>query len=62
MRDPNRIYTICNRLAAVWQKEVPDWRLTQLFVNFMSSMRSDCFYMEDDEFIERLEEFLAKTV
>ena len=58
MRDPNRVYTICTRLAQTWEANVPDWRLTQLFVNFMSHMRSDCFYMEDEDFITRLEEFL----
>ena len=58
MRDSNRVYAICTRLARIWEKNVPDWRLTQLFVNFMSHMRSDCFYMEDEDFITRLEEFL----
>ena len=60
MRDPNRVYAICTRLAQAWEKNVPDWRLTQLFVNFMSHMRSDCFYMEDEDFITRLEEFLKE--
>lgn len=60
MRDPNRIYNICARLAKTWYDNVPDWRLTQLFVNFMSHMRSDCFYMEDEDFVMRLEEFLKE--
>ena len=60
MRDPNRVYAICTRLAETWGKNVADWRLTQLFVNFMSHMRSDCFYMEDEDFIMRLEEFLKE--
>ena len=58
MRDPNRVYAIWTRVAQTWQKNVHDWRLTQLCVNFMSHMRSDCFYMEDEDFITRLEEFL----
>ena len=60
MRDPNRIYAICTRLAQTWEKNVPDSRLTQLFVNFMSRMQSDCFYMEDEDFIMKLEEFLKE--
>ena len=48
MRDPNRIYNICFQIAKVWHDNVPDWRFTQLFVNFMSHMQSDCFYMEDE--------------
>ena len=60
MRDPNRIYTICFQIAKVWHDNVPDWRFTQLFVNFMSHMQSDCFYMKDEDFIMKLEEFLKE--
>ena len=58
MRDPNRVYAIRNQIKKTRKKNDPDWRLTQQFVNFMSHMRSDCFYMEDEDFITRLEEFL----
>ena len=60
MRDPNRIYTICFQIAKVWHDNVSDWRFTQLFVNFMGHMQSDCFYMEDEDFIMKLEEFLKE--
>lgn len=61
MRDVNRISDICACLAQTWEKNVPNWRLAQLFVNFMSHMRSDCFYMEDEDFIMRLEEYLKEV-
>ena len=60
MRDPNRIYNICFQIAKVWHDNVPDWRFTQLLVNFMSRMQSDCFYMKDEDFIMKLEEFLKE--
>ena len=39
-----------------WEK-VPDWRLGQLFCNLQSAAGNDLFYVEDDEFVELLEEY-----
>ena len=54
MRDVNRIKPFCNTLATEWSK-VPDWRLGQLIENLKRAYNiNDLFYMEDDEFIEKL--------
>ena len=58
MRDPNRIYPMTNKIAALWQENVPDWRFGQLMWNFFTSLPSDPFYLEDEVFLKRLEEYL----
>ena len=61
MRDSNRIYTCSNRLAEIWQK-VPDWRLSQMMINALAMYQNrhgtDAFYMEDEEFLDFLENFI----
>lgn len=61
MRDPNRIYTNCNKLAEIWSK-VPDWRLSQMMINALAMYQNrhgtDAFYMEDEEFLDFLEDFI----
>ena len=60
MRDINRIYMITTRLAKVW-RELPDWRLAQLLSNFYSAIGQDCFYMEDDQFMSCIEDYIAQV-
>lgn len=61
MRDSNRIYTCSNRLVEIWQK-VPDWRLSQMMINALAMYQNrhgiDAFYMEDEEFLDFLEDFI----
>ena len=57
MRNPGRIKIICEKLAALWQ-ELPDWRLAQLMSNVLVS--KDCFYMEDNEFIEYINNYIKE--
>jgi len=61
MRDSNRIYTHSNRLAEIWSK-VPDWRLSQMMINALAIYQNrhgtDAFYMEDEEFLDFLEDFI----
>ena len=57
MRDPGRIKIICERLATEWQR-LPDQRLAQLMINAL--MNKDCFYMEDNDFIEYLHEYIER--
>ena len=63
MRDPNRIDQFCNELAQIWHK-VPDWRLTQLMMNAFSAYHqthsNSIFHMEDQTFINYLEEYIKK--
>ena len=57
MRNPGRIKIICERLASLWQ-ELPDLRLAQLMSNVLAS--KDCFYMEDNEFIEYIKQYIKE--
>ena len=61
MRNPNRIKEVCERLAAIRHK-VPDWRLSQMMINALAMYQNrhgtDAFYMEDEEFLEFLEDFI----
>ena len=56
MRNPERIEEVLQALSDAWHK-VPDWRLGQLLCNLQSAAGNDLFYMEDDKFIELLEEY-----
>ena len=55
MRYAGRIKIICEKLENIWQ-ELPDWRLSQLMNNVLAS--KDCFYMEDDEFIDYIKNYI----
>lgn len=64
MRAPNRIYMILSRLTCAWM-EIPDMRLGQLLCNVASHYNYDAghlFYMEDDELIEKIEEYVAAQI
>ena len=63
-RDPNRIPIILKRLENVWRK-FPDLRLGQLIENVFpnrgaSGHSESAYYLEDEEFIERIENFYKK--
>ena len=53
MRDVKRIDKVLQILGDVW-RDVPDWRLCQLFCNLQRAMGNDMFYIEDDRLIEIL--------
>ena len=61
MRDPNRIYKFCNKLAEYWST-VPDWRFGQLIANVLGEELNgrDIFFPEDDEMIGYFEHFFNK--
>jgi uncharacterized protein YihD (DUF1040 family) len=59
MRDINRIDEVLAALKENWEK-VPDWRLGQLLCNLQSAAGNDLFYVEDDKFVELLEEYFNK--
>lgn len=61
MRNPERIYPFVNRIAVAWSK-MPDQRFGQLISNFfhwLDGQQKSYFYMEDDEFIELFEAYVA---
>ena len=60
MRDPKRIYPTTQAVAEIWMN-LPDWRFGQLMYNFKTAMERegrDIFYMEEDEFVQRLREYV----
>ena len=59
MRNINRIDEVLAALKENWEK-VPDWRLGQLLCNLQSAAGNDLFYVEDDKFVELLEEYFNK--
>ena len=62
-RNSERIFPFCNQLAALWS-QYPDLRFGQLMVAYNSYLdiekRKDVFYIEDDDFISYLEEYINK--
>lgn len=59
MRDPERIGGVLAEVERVW-RHLPDWRFAQLIVNFISWYGRDPFYLEDDTFVQKLNQFLAE--
>lgn len=60
MRDPNRLFKIYDTMYD-YHKNNPDLRMMQLFNIFLSwyysKYKNDGFYLEDDKFIEKFNEF-----
>ena len=59
MRDPNRILANWQKIAAI-HAQFPDWRMSQFLENILGMFDADPFYLEDDEFIAKLEEAVKK--
>ena len=62
MRDPERIDDFTYHLAYLWEKYCPDWRFAQLMSNFYSYYKSDLFYNEEEQFMEKFECFIYNEV
>lgn len=58
MRNPARIGDFVAAIGNGWENRCPDWRFSQLMINFLGWLGRDPFYMEDDEFLVKFEEFL----
>lgn len=54
-------YRSYQRIAELHQRYVPDWRIGQLLSNVFSSSQTDCFYLNDDEIIAVVENYLKKV-
>lgn len=61
MRDVNRIAPFMDKVAVLWQQYCSDWRFGQLLCNFERWYRGDIFYLEEEKFLCKLEEFLKET-
>ena len=61
MRDPERLENFYEELKHIHQRSFPDWRFTQLFINFINWLvtkkKTDGFYYEEDKTLEKLKEF-----
>ena len=55
MRDPNRIHNVLMELEKLWVR-YPDWRFMQLINNLQATQGNDMFYIEDDKFINIIED------
>jgi len=61
MRDPNRLYEFYSKLTDIHKRSFPDWRFTQLMLNFLGWLQTekkvDGFYYEEDKTLELLKEY-----
>lgn len=63
MRNPNRIFEFCDKLAVLWHDRAPDWRFGQLVCNVFGEMASqgiDPFFPEEDKMMEFFENYFNK--
>lgn len=61
MRDPNRIDSFLQKIGECW-KLVPDWRFGQLLSNFLCNAKTDFFFWEEEEFLQKFQEYVGKTL
>lgn len=57
MRNPERLDSFYEILKRIHKDYFPDWRFGQFVVNFMGYY-GDPFYLEEDEFLKKLGEFV----
>lgn len=55
MRNPARIDIVLKVIGECWKK-VPDWRFGQLMCNLQKKAGNDLFYMEDEDFMDFVDE------
>lgn len=60
-RDPRRINRVLLKLESAWNLE-PDWRLGQLISNLQGPGPQDVFYPEDEQWEERLDQFISERL
>jgi len=64
MRDPNRIHKFCDELAALWEKNAPDWRFGQLICNVFGDHQAaghDVWFPEEDQMIEIFRDYFKEV-
>lgn len=65
MRNPDRLDDFYNKVKDIHKKYFPDWRFGQLMSNFLGWLyqekNRDCFFPEEDEMLEHLEEYVKKN-
>ena len=58
MRDVKRLDSFYDKMKEIHKEKFPDWRFGQLMINFLRWYGRDPFYLEEDKFLERFEEFV----
>ena len=63
MRDQTRLYTFYSKLQEIHLTFFPDWRFTQLILNFEYWIRvnkniHDMFYLEENDVLKYLDEYV----
>ena len=62
MRDPDRLDKLYEELKVIHKERLPDMRFGQMIYNFfkwyISTKKSDYFFLEDDKFVDTFEEFV----
>ena len=56
MINPDRLDPFYEKLCEIHKEKFPDWRFGQLVFNFMR-WYGDPFYLEEDKFMEKFEEY-----
>ena len=62
MRRIDRIFDFSWHMADLWHKYCPDWRFAQLMSNFYSYYKSDLFYNEEEQFMEKFECYIYNEI
>ena len=62
MRNPDRLDEFYMQLKDLHKSTVPDWRFGQLIVNFMKWYGNDIFFLEEENFLAKFEEFLNHVI
>ena len=64
MRDPQRLDIYGYTIKELHKNNFPDWRIGQTIINFfhwyITKYKTDFFYLEDDIFTERFEDFIKE--
>lgn len=58
MRPKTRMKPFLKKLQEYWEI-VPDWRFGQLMFNFLNSQATDCFFWEEDEFLDKIDKYFC---
>ena len=62
MRDPERLDRLYEELKVIHKERLPDMRFCQMIYNFfkwyISTKKSDYFFLEDDKFVDAFIEFV----
>ena len=58
MRDVKRLDSFYDKMKEIHKEKFPDLRFGQLMINFLRWYGRDPYYLEEDKFLERFEEFV----